>query len=131
QGRPRFKPPFPVNFGLYGKPTTVNNTQSYASVPTILRMGGKWFADLGVPNAGGTLIFSVSRNVNKPQKIELPLGIPFKDLLEICGGVRGGRKLKAVIPGDSSVPVGPGDVMTDVPMDYHSLRKVGLAVGTG
>ncbi len=131
QGRPRFKPPFPANFGLYGKPTTINNTQSYASVPTILRKGAKWFADLGVPNAGGTLIFSVSGHVNKPQNIELPLGIPFKDLLEICGGVRGGRKLKAVIPGGSSVPVVPGDVMMDVTMDYDSLRKVGSALGTG
>jgi NADH-quinone oxidoreductase subunit F len=131
QGRPRFKPPFPANFGLYGRPTTINNTQSYASVPTILRKGAKWFADLGVANAGGTLIFSVSGHVNKPQNIELPLGIPFKDLLEICGGVRGGRKLKAVIPGGSSVPVVPGEIMMDVTMDYDSLRKVGSALGTG
>ena len=113
QGRPRFKPPFPANFGLYGKPTTINNTQSYASVPTILRKGPKWFADLGVANSGGTMIFSVSGHVNKPQNIELPLGIPFKDLLEICGGMRGGRKLKAVIPGGVSVPVVPGDVDDD------------------
>jgi NADH-quinone oxidoreductase subunit F len=131
QGRPRFKPPFPANFGLYGRPTTINNTQSYASVPTILRKGAKWFADLGVANAGGTLVFSVSGHVNKPQNIELPLGIPFKDLLEICGGVRGGRKLKAVIPGGSSVPVVPGEIMMDVTMDYDSLRKVGSALGTG
>jgi NADH-quinone oxidoreductase subunit F len=131
QGRPRFKPPFPANFGLYGRPTTINNTQSYASVPTILRKGAKWFADLGVQNAGGTLIFSVSGHVNKPQNIELPLGIPFKDLIEICGGIRGGRKLKAVIPGGSSCPVVPGDVMWDVTMDYDSLRKVGSALGTG
>jgi NADH-quinone oxidoreductase subunit F len=131
QGRPRFKPPFPANYGLYGKPTTINNTQSYASVPTILRKGAKWFADLGVANSGGTLIFSVSGHVNKPQNIELPLGIPFADLLEICGGVRDGRKLKAVIPGGSSVPVVPGDVMMGVTMDYDSLRKVGSALGTG
>ena len=131
QGRPRFKPPFPANFGLYGKPTTINNTQSFASVPTILRKGAKWFADLGVANAGGTLIFSVSGHVNKPQNVELPLGIPFKDLLEICGGMRGGRKLKAVIPGGSSVPVVPGEIMMDVTMDYDSLRKVGSALGTG
>jgi NADH-quinone oxidoreductase subunit F len=131
QGRPRFKPPFPANFGLYGKPTTINNTQSYASVPTILRKGAKWFADLGVANAGGTLIFSVSGHVNKPQNIELPLGIPFTDLLEICGGMRGGRKLKAVIPGGSSVPVVPGEMMMDVTMDYDGLRKVGSALGTG
>jgi NADH-quinone oxidoreductase subunit F len=131
QGRPRFKPPFPANYGLYGKPTTINNTQSYASVPTILRKCPKWFADLGVPNSGGTLIFSVSGHVNKPQNIELPLGIPFKELLNICGGVRGGRQLKAVIPGGSSVPVVPGKVMMDVTMDYDSLRKIGSALGTG
>lgn len=131
QGRPRFKPPFPANFGLYGKPTTINNTQSYASVPTILRKGPKWFADLGVVNSGGTLIFSVSGHVNKPQNVELPLGIPFKDLLELCGGVRGGRQLKAVIPGGSSVPVVPAQMMMDVTMDYDGLRKVGSALGTG
>ena len=131
QGRPRFKPPFPANYGLYGKPTTINNTQSYASVPTILRKGAKWFADLGVANSGGTLIFSVSGHVNQPQNIELPLGIPFTELLEICGGMRGGRKLKAVIPGGSSVPVVPGEVMMGVNMDYDSLRKAGSALGTG
>ncbi|HEY8540449.1 MAG TPA: NADH-quinone oxidoreductase subunit NuoF [Steroidobacteraceae bacterium] len=131
QGRPRFKPPFPANFGLYGRPTTINNTQSFASVPTIMRKGAKWFVDLGVANSAGTMIFSVSGHVNKPQNIELPLGIPFKDLLEICGGVRGGRKLKAVIPGGVSVPVVPGDVMMEVNLDYDSLRKVGSALGTG
>ncbi len=131
QGRPRFKPPFPANFGLYGKPTTINNTQSFASVPTILRKGAKWFADLGVANSGGTLIFSVSGHVNKPANLELPLGIPFKDLLQLCGGMRAGRKLKAVIPGGSSVPVVPGEMMMDVTMDYDGLRKVGSALGTG
>jgi NADH-quinone oxidoreductase subunit F len=131
QGRPRFKPPFPANFGLYGKPTTINNTQSYASVPTILRKGAKWFVDLGVANSGGTLIFSVSGHVNKPMNVELPLGIPFKDLLELCGGVRGGRKLKAVIPGGVSVPVVPGDKMMEATMDYDGVRKVGSALGTG
>ena len=131
QGRPRFKPPFPANFGLYGKPTTINNTQSYASVPTILRKGPKWFTDLGVPNAGGTMIFSISGHVNKPQNIELPLGIPFKDLLEICGGIRGGRKLKAVIPGGVSVPVVPGEAMMTATMDYDGVRKVGSSLGTG
>jgi NADH-quinone oxidoreductase subunit F len=131
QGRPRFKPPFPANFGLYGKPTTINNTQSYASVPTILRKGAKWFADLGVANSGGTLIFSVSGHVNKPGNWELPLGIPFKDLIELAGGIRGGRKLKAVIPGGVSVPVVPGDVMWNVNMDYDSVKKAGSALGTG
>jgi NADH-quinone oxidoreductase subunit F len=131
QGRPRFKPPFPANFGLYGKPTTINNTQSYASVPTILRKGAKWFADLGVVNSGGTLIFSISGHVNKPQNIELPLGIPFKELLDICGGVRGGRKLKAVIPGGCSVPVVPGEIMMGATMDYDGVKKAGSALGTG
>ena len=108
QGRPRFKPPFPANFGLYGKPTTINNTQSYrvgADDPAQGRRSGSPIS--ACANSGGTLIFSVSGHVNKPQNIELPLGIPFKDLLEICGGMRGGRKLKAVIPGGSSVPVVP------------------------
>ena len=100
QGKPRFKPPFPASFGLYGKPTTINNTQSFASVPTILRKGAEWFAGLGRPNSGGTkLIFSVSGHVNRPGNFELPLGMPFADLLEMAGGVRDGRKLKAVIPG--------------------------------
>ncbi len=131
QGRPRFKPPFPANFGLYGKPTTINNTQSYASVPTILRKGAKWFSDLGVANSGGTMVFSVSGHVNKPLNVELPLGIPFADLLELAGGVRGGRKLKAVIPGGVSVPVVPGDVMLQATMDYDGVKKAGSALGTG
>jgi len=131
QGRPRFKPPFPANFGLYGKPTTINNTLSFASVPAILRKGAKWFAELGVPNAGGTVIFSVSGHVEKPGNYELPMGIPFRELLEICGGVRKGRKLKAVIPGGSSVPVLPAAAIMDCTMDYDALRKAGSSVGTG
>jgi NADH-quinone oxidoreductase subunit F len=130
QGKPRFKPPFPANFGLYGKPTTINNAQSFASVPTILRKGPEWFAGLGPANSGGTVIFSVSGHVEKPGNFEVPLGIPFKDLLEIAGGVRGGRKLKAVIPGGSSVPVVPGDVMLAANMDYDSLKKAGSAIGS-
>ena len=129
-GKPRFKPPFPAAYGLYGMPTTINNTQSYASVPTILRKGPEWFAKLGVVNAGGTVIFSVSGHVAKPGNYELPLGVPFKDLLQIAGGVRGGRKLKAVIPGGSSVKVVPGELMMGVNMDYDSLRAVGSSVGS-
>ncbi len=129
-GKPRFKPPFPANFGLYGKPTTINNTQSYASVPTILRKGPKWFADLGPANSGGTVIFSVSGHVERPGNFELPLGVAFADLLELAGGVRGGRKLKAVIPGGSSVPVVPGEVMLKTNMDYDSLRAAGSAIGS-
>jgi NADH-quinone oxidoreductase subunit F len=131
QGKPRFKPPFPANFGLYGRPTTINNTQSYASVPTILRRGSKWFADLGVPNSGGTVVFSVSGHVNRPGNYELPLGIPFRELLEdVCGGIWKGRRLKAVIPGGSSVPVVPGETMMTATMDYDGLRKVGSALGS-
>ena len=132
QGRPRFKPPFPANYGLYGKPTTINNTQSYSSVPTILRKGAKWFADLGVANAGGTMVFSISGHVNKPQNIELPLGIPFTEMLEgVAGGVWKGRKLKAIIPGGISTPVVPAAMLGDVTLDYDGLRKVGSALGTG
>jgi NADH-quinone oxidoreductase subunit F len=130
QGRPRFKPPFPANFGLYGKPTTINNAQSFASVPTILRKGPEWFAALGPQNSGGTVIFSVSGHVGRPGNYELPLGIPFRDLLEIAGGVRGGRKLKAVIPGGSSVPVVPGEIMLATNMDYDSLKKAGSSLGS-
>jgi NADH-quinone oxidoreductase subunit F len=129
-GKPRFKPPFPAAYGLYGAPTTVNNTQSYALVPTILRKGPKWFADLGPANSGGTAIFSVSGHVAKPGNYELPLGIPFKDLLEIAGGVRGGRKLKAVIPGGSSVYVLPAEKILTANMDFDSLRAAGSSVGS-
>src|SRR5688572_12094420 len=129
-GKPRFKPPFPANFGLFGKPTTINNTQSFALAPAILRKGAKWFAELGVPNAAGTAIFSVSGHVNKPGNYELPLGIPFRELLDICGGVLGGRALKAVIPGGVSVPVLPAAAILDCTMDYDALRKAGSAVGS-
>jgi NADH-quinone oxidoreductase subunit F len=130
QGKPRFKPPFPAAFGLYGMPTTINNCQSFASVPTILRKGPQWFASLGVANSGGTNIFSVSGHVNKPGNFEVPLGIPFVDLLEMAGGMLGGRKLKAVIPGGSSVPVVPGETMLKANMDYDSLKAAGSSVGS-
>jgi NADH-quinone oxidoreductase subunit F len=129
-GKPRFKPPFPAAFGLYGMPTTINNTQSYASVPTILRRGPQWFAELGPKNSGGTAIFSVSGHVNKPGNHEVPLGIPFVDLLEMCGGVLEGRQLKAVIPGGSSVPVVPAATMLKLNMDYDSLRGGGSSIGS-
>ena len=131
QGKPRFKPPFPANFGLYGKPTTINNTQSLASVPAIIRNGAAWFAGLGPENSGGTAQFSVSGHVERPGNYELPMGIPFKDLLDLCGGVLGGRKLKAVIPGGSSVPVMKADVIMECTMDYPSLQKAGSSFGTG
>ncbi len=130
QGKPRFKPPFPANYGLYGRPTTINNAQTFASVPAIMRKGAQWFAGLGTATAGGTVIFSVSGHVERPGNYELPLGIPFTELLAIAGGVRGGRKLKAVIPGGSSVPVMPAEVIMDCAMDYDTLRRAGSALGS-
>jgi NADH-quinone oxidoreductase subunit F len=131
KGQPRFKPPFPANFGLYGKPTTINNTESLASVPSIIRNGAQWFADLGVPNAGGTKCFSVSGHVEKPGNFEVGLGIPFNDLLDLAGGVWKGRELKAVIPGGSSVPVLPAEIMRECTMDYDSIAKAGSMLGSG
>ncbi len=131
KGQPRFKPPFPANVGLYGKPTTINNTESLASVPTILRNGPSWFMGKGVANSGGTKIFSISGHVEKPGNYEIPMGTPFSKLLEIAGGVLGGRKLKAVIPGGSSVPVVPADVMMEANMDYDSISKIGSMLGSG
>jgi NADH-quinone oxidoreductase subunit F len=129
-GKPRFKPPFPAAFGLYGAPTTINNTQSFASAPTILRKGPQWFAALGPANSGGTVIFSVSGHVAKPGNFELPLGVPFKDLLEIAGGMRNGRPLKAVIPGGVSVPVMRAETIMAAKMDYDSLRAAGSSIGS-
>ncbi len=131
KGQPRFKPPFPATFGLYGKPTTINNTETFASIPYIIREGGKKFLELGRPNNGGTKLFSVSGHVNKPGNFELPLGTPFKKLLELAGGVRNGHKLKAVIPGGSSMPVLPGEIMMETDMDYDSIQKAGSYLGSG
>jgi len=131
KGQPRFKPPFPASFGLYGKPTTINNTETFASVPFILQMGGEAFLNLGKPNNGGTKIFSVSGHVNRPGNYEVPLGTPFAELLEMAGGVRGGRKLKAVIPGGSSAPVLPAEIMMQCTMDYGSIAKAGSMLGSG
>lgn len=131
KGFPRFKPPFPANYGIYGKPTNINNTETLASVPVILEKGGQWFSGLGKPNNGGTKIFSVSGHVNKPGNYEVGLGIPFAELLEMAGGMKGGRKLKAVIPGGSSVPVLPADIIMNVNMDYDSLAKAGSMLGAG
>ncbi len=131
KGQPRFKPPFPANYGLFGRPTTINNTETLASVPVILQKGGKWFAELGLPNNGGEKLFCVSGHVNNPGNFEIPLGTPFAELLEMAGGVRNGNKLKAVIPGGSSTPVLPGEIMMDVNMDYDSLSKAGSMLGAG
>jgi len=131
KGMPRFKPPFPANFGLYGRPTTINNTESFASVPTIIRKGAQWFAERGVVNSGGTKCFSISGHVNKPGNFEIPLGTPFSTLLELAGGVRDGYQLKAVIPGGSSMPVLRGEVMMETNMDYDSIQKAGSMLGSG
>lgn len=131
KGWPRFKPPFPANFGLYGKPTTINNTETLASVPHIMRNGAEWFLNIGKPNNGGPKVFSVSGHVNKPGNHEIPLGTPFSELLEMAGGMRNGNKLKGVIPGGSSMPVLPADVMMDITMDYDALSKAGSGLGSG
>ncbi len=131
KGQPRFKPPFPAQAGLFGLPTTINNTESLASVPVILEKGGQWFLDQGRPNNGGPKLFSVTGHVKQPNNFEVPLGTPFRQLLEMAGGVSGGRALKAVIPGGSSVPVVPGDVMMDTDMDYDSIAKAGSMLGSG
>ena len=131
KGQPRFKPPFPAQAGLYGQPTTINNTESLASVPVILEKGGQWFLEQGRPNNGGPKLFSVTGHVAGPDNFEVPLGTPFRDLLKMAGGVSGGRRLKAVIPGGSSVPVVPGDVMLETDMDYDSIAKAGSMLGSG
>jgi NADH-quinone oxidoreductase subunit F len=131
KGQPRFKPPFPASFGLYGRPTTINNTETLSSIATIMRNGGKWFADLGVANSGGEKLFSMSGHLNNPGNFEIPMGTPFSELLNMAGGVRNGRKLKAVIPGGSSVPVLKGEVMMGLNMDYDSIAKAGSYLGSG
>ncbi len=131
KGQPRFKPPFPASFGLYGKPTTINNTETFASIPYIINHGGQAFLELGKPNNGGTKLFSVSGHVNNPGNFEIPLGTPFSKLLEMAGGVRHGHTLKAVIPGGSSMPVLPGKIMMDLTMDYDAITKAGSGLGSG
>jgi NADH-quinone oxidoreductase subunit F len=131
KGQPRYKPPFPASFGLYGKPTTINNTETYASVPAIIRNGAEWFLNLGKPNNGGPKVFSVSGHVAKPGNYEVRLGTSFSELLRMAGGVRNGHKLKAVIPGGSSMPVLPGDTMMSLTMDYDALQKAGSGLGSG
>lgn len=131
KGLPRFKPPFPANYGVYGRPTNINNTESYASVPVILQHGGQWFLEQGIPNNGGTKIFCVSGHVNRPGNYEIPLGTPFTELLEMAGGVRDGHRLKAVIPGGSSVPVLPAETILPLTMDYDAMARAGSMLGSG
>ncbi len=131
KGQPRFKPPFPASFGLYGKPTTINNTETFAAVPWIIRNGAAAYVEAGKPNNGGTKIYSVSGDVARPGNYEVPMGTPFAELLALAGGVRGGRGLKAVIPGGSSAPVLPASVIMDCTMDYDSISKAGSMLGSG
>jgi NADH-quinone oxidoreductase subunit F len=131
KGQPRFKPPFPASYGLYGKPTTINNTETFAAVPWIIRNGGVSYAKVGTPNNGGTKIFSISGDVELPGNYEIPLGTPFKELLNLAGGVSNGNKLKAVIPGGSSMPVIPGDIMMETDMSYDAIAKAGSMLGSG
>ncbi len=131
KGQPRFKPPFPAHFGLYGRPTIINNTESLASIPVILEKGGDWFKGLGAENSGGSKLFSISGNIKRPGVYEIPLGTPFKDLLEMAGGMRDGSTIKAVIPGGSSAPVIPGAQMMELTMDYDAIQKAGSMLGSG
>ena len=131
KGQPRFKPPFPASFGLYGKPTTINNTETFAAVPWIFRHSAQEYLETGLPNNGGTKLFSISGDVELPGNYEIPLGTPFSKLLELAGGMKGGRKLKAVIPGGSSAPVLPADIMMQTTMDYDSIAKSGSMLGSG
>jgi NADH-quinone oxidoreductase subunit F len=131
KGQPRFKPPFPASYGLYGKPTTINNTETFAAAPWIILNGGDAFLALGRPNNGGTKIFSISGHVERPGNFEIKLGTPFAKLLEMAGGMRGGRPLKACIPGGSSMPVLPGEIMLKTDMDYDSIAKAGSMLGSG
>jgi NADH-quinone oxidoreductase subunit F len=131
KGQPRFKPPFPASYGLYGKPTTINNTETFAAVPWIIRNGGQAYLEVGRPNNGGTKVFSISGDVERPGNYEIPLGTPFSKLLELAGGVRNGNTLKAVIPGGSSMPVLTAEVMMAIDMDYDSIAKAGSMMGSG
>jgi NADH-quinone oxidoreductase subunit F len=131
KGQPRFKPPFPASFGLYGKPTTINNTETFAAVPWIIRHGGQAYLEVGKPNNGGTKVFSISGDVERPGNYEIPLGTPFAKLLELAGGMRDGKRLKAVIPGGSSMPVLPAEIMMATDMDYDSIAKAGSMLGSG
>ena len=132
KGQPRLKPPFPAGAGLYGCPTTVNNVESIAVVPTILRRGGDWFAGFGRENNAGTKLFQISGHVEQPCVVEEAMSIPFRELIEKhCGGIRGGwDNLLAVIPGGSSVPLVPAEQIMDAPMDFDGLKELGSGLGT-
>ena len=132
KGQPRLKPPFPAGAGLYGNPTTVNNVESIAVAPTILRRGGAWFAGIGRPKNEGTKLFQISGHVNRPCVVEDAMSVPFRELIEThCGGIRGGwDNLLAVIPGGSSVPLVPAHEIIDCPMDFDALKDLKSGLGT-
>ena len=131
KGFPRFKPPFPAVKGLFGAPTIINNVETLASVPKIMENGSEWFKSAGTKDSPGFKCFSVSGHVNKPGNYEIPLGTPFKELLKLAGGMKNGKKIKAVIPGGSSVPVVPGEIMLETNMDYESISQAGSMLGSG
>ena len=131
RGMPRIKPPFPAIKGLYGKPTIINNTETLASVPKIMLNEPSWYKSIGINNSEGMKIFSVSGHVNNPGNFEIPLGTPFSDLLGLAGGILNNKKIKAVIPGGSSVPVIKGEEMMKINMDYESISKAGSMLGSG
>ena len=131
KGQPRFKPPFPASHGLFGRPTTINNTETFAAVPWIINNGGDEYSKMGIPNNGGTKIFSVSGDVKKPGNYEVRLGTPFAELLKLAGGMKDEKKLKAVIPGGSSAPVLPSSIIMNTNMDYDSIAKAGSMLGSG
>jgi NADH-quinone oxidoreductase subunit F len=131
RGLPRNKPPFPAGRGLYGRPTTINNTETFASIPVIVEKGPEWFLNLGKPNNGGCKIFSVTGHIKQPGNYEVPLGTPFKDLLQLAGGMWSEHPLKAVIPGGSSMPILPANVIMSLDMDFDSLQKAGSGLGSG
>tara|TARA_B100000989_G_scaffold62183_1_gene42897 strand:- start:2343 stop:3671 length:1329 start_codon:yes stop_codon:yes gene_type:complete len=131
KGFPRFKPPFPAVKGLFGRPTIINNVETLASIPKIIENGPEWFNSVGTKDSPGFKCFSVSGHVNKPGNYEIPLGTPFKKLLDLAGGMKNGKKIKAVIPGGSSVPVVPGEIMLETNMDYESITKAGSLLGSG
>ena len=127
---PRVKPPFPAVKGLYGQPSNINNTETYASIPLIMERGAEWFLSLGRPNNGGTKIFCMSGHVAKPGNYEVGLGTPFASLLEMAGGMQN-APLKAVIPGGSSMPVLPADIIMKTDMDFDSIKAAGSMLGSG
>ena len=131
KGQPRFKPPFPAKFGLYGKPTSINNTETFAAIPWILRNSGNKYLNIGKYNNGGTKIFSITGDILYPGNYEVPLGTPFRKLLDISGNIKNKRKIKAVIPGGSSSPILPADIIMNTNMDYDSLNKAGSMLGSG